>query len=367
MASKNITVDETEMRAILGSIIGELFSNVGAKMTAELSGGQSVKASATVKKAESELPSKDELVKIVSGYLHMTLGEMNYSRKEIIPIIQRLEKKIKVNDYESAMTAYENAENNLSPVIIMGIVIPFELYDVKIADLKYDDGKLGERVTRALNREGIVTVKDFRKRPDLANRIRLIKSFGKGCQDEFLSALRSTVEGGAEAVKTAVNTPAKTSKTPRKNAAKTPRVAKTAKTPKVTKVAKTPRTPKATTKKSESATAKKVTATAKTPRKSTVKKVTAPAKMTTRARTGISADGVIAGIKVPEEIQKYKIDQLDFVSKISKTKTVNSLKEKGIVYVSDFFKPEHAVFHKIGLSVKGRQSLVETLKRTVEK
>jgi hypothetical protein len=141
-----------------------------------------------------KIPQKDELTKIILGYLYMTLEEMNYEKKNIAPIIQRLEKNINAEDYSAAILAYNKAENTFIPLIIRGVVIPQEYYGVKIADMKFSTTKVAKRIANALERvTGIHILKDFIGKEESIKNLEKIRNFGKGCQDEFVAELKRII------------------------------------------------------------------------------------------------------------------------------------------------------------------------------
>ncbi|MCL1904204.1 MAG: hypothetical protein FWF94_07290 [Oscillospiraceae bacterium] len=306
MARKNdIIIDREELKSdikmIFGEIITESFTNFGSKMTSALFGESespcnSFTASKKSSRANSadydgfgvdltnELPEKSDLCKIVSGYLHMTLGEMRYTSKEIIPIIQRIEKKINDCDYKAAMDAYKKAENALSPICIRGIIIPREYFETKITDLKYSDYKLAARITKALKREGIIYIKDFQDNVHLSKNIQNVRSLGVTCIDEFLLALKRTITGVED-----------------------------------TKL---------------------------------LEKIEKPKIYE------------ISGVVIPEHMLDKRIDKLNYVNSISKTKIVKKLKTYDIVCLRDFFKGDVPRLTAI-FSQKGKNSFLDVLRRSL--
>lgn len=151
------------------------------------------KSKENAKKDAQITVSREELQEIVSGYLYMTLSDLGYKKKEVKPIIQRLERKIVKNDYKEAMTAYENAEDILFPLTVMGVRIPIEYYDFKIDDFWYSDKVLGKRITKALNNAKIYAIKDFQDNDDIASELQKLRAFGRSMEDEFVIALKRVI------------------------------------------------------------------------------------------------------------------------------------------------------------------------------
>ena len=161
----------------------------------------------TEHESADELSQKDRFIALVSGYLFMALKELSCFQKDYRIILQRVEKRIKDNDYETALAEYKNAVTALLPIIIEGVVIPYELYDVKISALKYSSYSLLVKITNTLKNNGIERVGDFSNHNDLARDLSGIGYFRKNCRDEFVSALkRSIADLTAESAITSVKT-----------------------------------------------------------------------------------------------------------------------------------------------------------------
>jgi len=143
---------------------------------------------------------KGELLKTVSGYLQITLDEMGFTHNDIDPIVQRFNEIVESIDKTKALNAYKKLNPELYPLEIMGIPVPCEYIDLKIADLKYSNDLMKVRILNMLTRKGfraknIVYIKDFYDNLDVAENLYRLRGFGKGCYEEFISALKRTIGG----------------------------------------------------------------------------------------------------------------------------------------------------------------------------
>jgi len=140
---------------------------------------------------ESKNIEKD-LLKIVSGYLYMTLEDLKYSAEDMQKVIQILEINVNHNHYESAIAEYERAESEYAPVKIDDIVIPSKYNDLRISELPFSTSPMGVRITNSLLRVGITFIKDFRNKEVGFSKIRC---FGAGSLVELKAALRREIGG----------------------------------------------------------------------------------------------------------------------------------------------------------------------------
>jgi len=104
---------------------------------------------------------------------------------------------IRKNDEDKNMRdimkkAKEDAKNAPLPLMVMGVCIPKEYYDFNIDDFWYSEKKIGARITKVLNDNGIYTIKDFQNHPDIAWNIRNA-TLGIGMENEFITALKQVI------------------------------------------------------------------------------------------------------------------------------------------------------------------------------
>jgi hypothetical protein len=306
-----------ELRSIFSEIIGGGIKNMGellasafcgtvCKTSCETSCETPQPAPAQTISQPAPLPEKDELLKIVSGYLYMALGELKYERKDIMPIMQRVEKYMSSNDYNCALTAYKNAEEEFMAVlersapvassrVVAGVEIPARIHDYRIEQLIYVSNISKTKTANSLKNKGITHVRDlFKAENSNLNNILSVKG-----KKSFVEALERTVAN------TPANTPADTSNKSSAPAAK----------PKAREIPK---------------------------------------------RDVYSINGVI----VPEKMLGKRVDSLKFPSKISRTKLTKKFKEHNIVYIRDFFLEGTPPLYKI-LSQGGKVSFLEILRNSI--
>jgi hypothetical protein len=186
---------KAEMLTALSDIISDGVKNIGDMLTTALSGNRQPAAL-----PPPPPPQKDELLKIVSGYLYMALGDLKYERKDIMPILQRIEKYMRVNNYEEALTAYQNAEDEFLAMLeqtvpvavtakIAGIEIPAQFHDFSIEQLIYTSNISKGKTAKGLRSKGITHIRDFFKteNSDL-NAILSVKG-----KKSFIDALERTI------------------------------------------------------------------------------------------------------------------------------------------------------------------------------
>jgi len=189
-AGETITINRNdlnaEMRSALSEVInggikniGELLlstfcgtSNISQPQAEPVAGAKEESKSFIVEtliseheEVEGAAPPKGDLLKIISGYLYMALGELKYERKDIMPIMQRIEKYMKNNDYDAALTAYKNAENEFLALVgrtavshsgtIEGIEIPERFHDYNIEKLHYISNISKTKTANSLKNKGI--------------------------------------------------------------------------------------------------------------------------------------------------------------------------------------------------------------------
>jgi hypothetical protein len=212
---------KAEMQTVLSDIISDGVKNIGEMLITAFSGNRqpaapplpdSVSFELPVEELENPpppLPSKDELLKTVSGYLYMALGDLKYERKDIMPILQRIEKYMRANNYEEALTAYQNAEDEFLAMLeqtmpvavaatIAGIEVPAQFHDFRIEQLIYTSNISKGKTAKGLHSKGITHIKDFFKaeNSDL-NAIPSVKG-----KKSFIEALERTI-ASAPAAETA--------------------------------------------------------------------------------------------------------------------------------------------------------------------
>ena len=256
--------------------------------------------------AESAPPPKGELLKIVSGYLYMALGELKYERKDIMPIMQRIEKYMNASDYQTALTAYENAESEFLAMLegadivqtaapvptsceIDGIEIPASMHDYRVEQLVYISNISKGKTAKSLQNKGITHIRDFFK-PENSDLSKILSVKGK---QSFIEALKRTVAAAPTApteTATAVSPPA-------------------------------PEIPK---------------------------------------REVYEINGVV----IPESKLNKRVDSLKFPNKVSRTKLTKRFKEHGIVRLSDFFREGTLPLYKM-ISQGGKLSFLAALKESV--
>jgi hypothetical protein len=297
---------KAEMRSAFGEVIGEGVKNIGELLISTFCGTSMAvppQSKPHTPIAETAIPPRDELLKIVSGYLYMALGELKYERKDILPIIQRIEKYMTNSDYENALTAYQNAENEFlamlesntavqtapasTPRMIAGIDIPAKLHDYRIEQLIYSSNISKGKTAQSLKAKGITHIRDFFK-PENSNLNSILSVKGK---KSFIEALEQTIAG----------VPAEES---------APAVSATA-----------PEIPK---------------------------------------RDIYEVNGVI----IPEEKLDKRVDSLKFPSKVSRTKLTNKLKKHNVIYLRDFFAVGTPPLYKM-ISQGGKKSFLESLRNSL--
>ncbi|MCL2637553.1 MAG: hypothetical protein FWD48_04200 [Oscillospiraceae bacterium] len=120
-------------------------------------------------------------------HLHATLDEMGYKRRDIFAIMRRIEKKVQ-NDEASKKA------RTMPPLKIMGVDVPREFYDVKIADLSFSTDKMATRITNALGRSpGVEYLRDFVFKSDSIKDLIGIRNMGAGSRNEFLRVLKQAI------------------------------------------------------------------------------------------------------------------------------------------------------------------------------
>ena len=139
---------------------------------------------------QENLNIEKNLLKIVSGYLYMTLDDLMYSPEDVKEVVQVLEINVNHNHYESAIAEYERVESEYEPVKIDDIVVPSKFNDLRISELPFSTSPMGVRIANALMRVGIAFIKDFRNKSVDFNKVR---NFGAGSLEEFKAALRREI------------------------------------------------------------------------------------------------------------------------------------------------------------------------------
>lgn len=307
-----VTIDrneiKSEIRSAFSEVIAESFTNIGVKLSTVLFGGaesaqHTTPTSGEVKETviETPLPPKDELVKIVTGFLYMAFGELKYERKDIIPVIQRIEKYMNNNDYDTALSVYDNAENEFLAAFertteavpsttsykIGGIEVPAKFYNFSIAQLHYENNFSGGKLTASLKKKGITHIRDFFK-PENSNLGDVLSVKGK---KSFIQALERTISD----ISVGENS-------------------------------------------SQSSTS-----TTAIPKRDVYE---------------------INGVVIPESMLDKRISSLEFQSKTSRTKITKKIHEHRIIYLRDFFREDIPPLYKI-LSQGGKKSFLEVLKNSV--
>ncbi|MDR2559184.1 MAG: hypothetical protein LBC86_06545 [Oscillospiraceae bacterium] len=125
---------------------------------------------------------------VIFKHLNTTLNEMGYAKRDVFVIMRRLEKKVQNH------VVHKKAKTPLSPLKIMDVDIPQELYNTKIADLNFYNSKIAARVVNALGRSaGVVVLRDFIDKNDNTRNLAEIRNFGAEARKEFLKALKQTI------------------------------------------------------------------------------------------------------------------------------------------------------------------------------
>ena len=298
---------KSEMRSALSEVVNDGVKNIGELLISTFCGTSVAVPKSTPAPEEEEktaIPPKDELLKIVSGYLYMALGELKYERKDIMPIIQRIEKHMNNNDYETALTAYKNAENEFLAMIessvttvqtvpaptsrkIAGIEVPAKIHDYTIEMMDYVNNISKAKTANSLRNKGITQIKHFFK----AENSDLNKVLSQKGKKSFIEALKRTIS----------NTPTETSPVTESTVPEIPK------------------------------------------------------------RDVYEFNGVV----IPEEMLNKSVDSLNFPSKISRTKITKRFTEHNIVYLRDLFVAGNPPLYKM-LSQGGRISFLKILRNSVK-
>ena len=143
---------------------------------------------------QTELPTyPEDFTNIIYGYLYLYFKDLNYSPAKLRQEMNKFGNYLKNNSFDEARVAYEQAEMELLPLVIDGILIPPEFISLKVAELKYSnsseaDNRMALRITNTLISAGITYINDLRDK-DLGK----IYRFGKNSRDEFITALKRTI------------------------------------------------------------------------------------------------------------------------------------------------------------------------------
>ncbi|MCL2037267.1 MAG: hypothetical protein FWG83_07800 [Oscillospiraceae bacterium] len=262
--------------------------------------------------AVSQDEPAEELLSLISGYVYLTLKDLDYPGKSVRSIMQKLEEKVSSVSRGKAVDAYGKSEDELFPIIVAGIVVPPEFHDIKIDDLKFVNPKMATRVKNTMTKARVRFIRDFRdKKVDLDD----IRNFGGGTLEELKAALRNTIGEGSAAVAPIASA--------------------------VKEVKEKIEKPE----KAEKVVAEKADTTKKT------KKTTPPAKKSKNK------------FEIPANLLDRKIESLVYKNSISRTKMVKKLKNFGVEYVRDLNKEDVPSLTAI-FSAKGKLSFLEVLKNS---
>jgi hypothetical protein len=114
-------------------------------------------------KEKMRIIDTDSFTQVLSGYILLALKEMKFSDDKLIEIVKRVGIKSKTFNCEEAEKTYKFFINEITPVMIDGMVVPRRCEDIRISDLRYSGTKIGYDIAMTLKSKNIVCIKDFQK------------------------------------------------------------------------------------------------------------------------------------------------------------------------------------------------------------
>lgn len=132
--------------------------------------------------------------KILSGYMLMSLKEWGLSDKDLIEILQDVDRKTRNHNLNEAERAYKEFEDKITPVTIDGMVVPRRCENINISKLDYSEKRIGAEIVNKLNIENVFCIKDFQKY-DIDN-LRKVRILDEEYISEFDNALMRTIIRG---------------------------------------------------------------------------------------------------------------------------------------------------------------------------